>query len=137
LKAEELPYRNSTVRVDPESGKLIYKHEVSLETSFAVRKALHEFESLMTTENLGKVKFYNDVLDPSKNLTLRPNWHPMGTLRMGEPGDSVVDRDLKIHGEEDIYILSSAVFPTGSNQNPVFTTLALGTRLAEHLSKEP
>jgi choline dehydrogenase-like flavoprotein len=61
----------------------------------------------------------------------------MGTLRMGEPGDSVVDRDLKIHGEEDIYILSSAVFPTGSNQNPVFTTLALGTRLAEHLSKEP
>jgi hypothetical protein len=136
LKAEELPNRNSTVRVDPESGKLIYRHEVSLETSFEVRKALHEFESLLTRENLGKVKFYNDVLDPSKNLTLRPNWHPMGTLRMGEPGESVVDWDLKIHGEEDIYILSSAVFPTGSNQNPVFTTLALGTRLAEHLSKE-
>jgi choline dehydrogenase-like flavoprotein len=136
LKAEELPHRNSTICIDPESGKLIYKHEISPETSFAVRKALHKFETLMTTENLGKVKFYDDVLDSSKNLTLRPNWHPMGTLRMGEPGESVVDLNLKIHGEEDIYILSSAVFPTGSNQNPVFTTLALGTRLADHLSRK-
>jgi choline dehydrogenase-like flavoprotein len=135
LKAEELPYRNSTVGVDVETGKLIYNHQISHETSAAVRNTLNKFEDLVASENLGKVKFYEELLDPSKNLTLRPNWHPMGTLRMGKPGESVVDWNLKIHGEDNIYVLSSAVFPTGSNQNPVFTTLALGTRLAEHLSR--
>jgi choline dehydrogenase-like flavoprotein len=41
-----------------------------------------------------------------------------------------------LHGVEGVYVLSSAVFPTGSNQNPVFTTLALGSRLADHITRE-
>jgi choline dehydrogenase-like flavoprotein len=85
---------------------------------------------------LGAVKYYDDVINASKKLELRPNWHPMGTLRMGEPGKSVVDRNLMLHGVENVYVLSSAVFPTGSNQNPVFTTLALGSRLADHITKK-
>lgn len=136
LKSEELPYRESRVTSDPESKKLIYSHMISDETSTAVRAALVKFQSLAASENLGVVKYYDDVINDSKRLELRPNWHPMGTLRMGEPGKSVVDRNLKLHGVEDVYVLSSAVFPTGSNQNPVFTTLALGSRLADHITRE-
>lgn len=135
LKAEEIPFQESNVSVDGGSGVLNYSHKISLKTSEAVRQALENFELLIRTQNLGKVKFYDEVMDPSKTLELRPNWHPMGTLRMGGPGDSVVDENLQLHGVENIYFLSSAVFPTGSNQNPVFTTLALGTRLADHISK--
>lgn len=135
LKAEELPYFHSKVSLeDVDSNVLKYHHLVSLRTSEAVRDALKRFEELMNSHNLGTVKFYNHVMDPSRLLQLRPNWHPMGTLRIGRPGEGVVDTDLKIHGVPNSYVLSSAVFPTGSNQNPVFTTLALGTRLAEHLA---
>ena len=136
LKAEELPYRESRVISDTESKKLIYNHMVSDETSAAVRAALRKFQSLVASENLGVVKYYEDVINASKKFELRPNWHPMGTLRMGEPSKSVVDRNLMVHGVEGIYVLSSAVFPTGSNQNPVFTTLALGSRLADHITRK-
>lgn len=135
LKAEELPFIESFVDVDAQTCKVVYTHRVSLETSDAVRKVLAKFETMIETENLGKVRYYNHVMDASKTLLLRPNWHPMGTLRMGEPGNSVVDQNLTVHGEDNVFILSSAVFPTGSNQNPVFTTLALGTRLADYLSE--
>lgn len=136
LKAEELPSIDSFVGVDAQTGKVVYSHRVSSETSDAVRNVLARFATMIEVENLGKVRYYNHVMDASKTLSLRPNWHPMGSLRMGEPGSSVVDQNLKVHGEDNIFILSSAVFPTGSNQNPVFTTLALGTRLAEYLSED-
>jgi choline dehydrogenase-like flavoprotein len=135
LKAEELPYEKSSLSLDDATGNLNYSHQISVETSSAIRSVLRKFDSLISELNLGKVRYYSEVIDDSKILKLRPNWHPMGTLRMGKPGESVVDLNLKVHGEENIYILSSAVFPTGSNQNPVFTTLALGTRLADHLTK--
>ena len=61
-----------------------------------------------------------------------PNWHPMGTTRMGaDPRYSVVDPNLAIHGTPNCYVLSASVFPTGSNSNPTFTTLALASRLSE------
>lgn len=136
LKAEEIPFQESSVTIDRETGILNYSHKISSETSFAVRQALEKFEFILKSQNLGKVKYYDDVIDASKILRLRPNWHPMGTLRMGSPGNSVVDENLKLHGIENIYFLSSAVFPSGSNQNPVFTTLALGSRLADHISRD-
>ena len=136
LKSEELPYRDSRVISDTELKKLIYSHLISDETSAAVRAALIKFQSLAASENLGVVKYYDNVMNASKKLELRPNWHPMGTLRMGEPGKSVVDSNLMLHGIEGVYVLSSAVFPTGSNQNPVFTTLALGSRLADHITRK-
>lgn len=135
LKAEELPSIDSFVGIDAQTGKVVYSHRVSLETSDAVRNVLARFATMIETENLGKVRYYHHVMDVSKTLLLRPNWHPMGSLRMGEPGSSVVDQNLKVHGEDNIFILSSAVFPTGSNQNPVFTTLALGSRLVDYLSE--
>lgn len=135
LKAEEIPFRDSRVIVGSKENELIYNHEISAKTSAAVRRSLLRFREIVREQNLGEVDYYKEVLDPSKILTLRPNWHPMGTLRMGKPYQSVVDANLKIHGVDDVFVLSSAVFPTGSNQNPVFTTLALGTRLADHLTK--
>jgi choline dehydrogenase-like flavoprotein len=56
----------------------------------------------------------------------------MGTTRMGvDPKNSVVNEDLALHGVPNCYVLSASVFPTGSNSNPTFTTLALASRLSE------
>ena len=46
-----------------------------------------------------------------------------------------VDENLKVHGTNNMYIASSAVFPSPSHANPTFTIIALSIRLAELLKK--
>jgi hypothetical protein len=60
--------------------------------------------------------------------------HPMGGTRMGtSPEDSVVDRDLRVHGVDNLYVASCSVFPSGGSSNPTFTMMALACRLVEML----
>jgi choline dehydrogenase-like flavoprotein len=135
IKGEELPFFNSLLRVDTDdASKLVYEHLISEKTSLEIRRALREFKNVIENEGFGTVAYNRHVLDDSETIQLRPNWHPMGTLRMGEPLNGIVNHNLLIHGTSGVFVLSPAVFPTGSNQNPVFTTLALALRLAEHLS---
>lgn len=61
--------------------------------------------------------------------------HPMGTARMSDsPAEGVVDRNLCSHDVENLYVCSSAVFPTGGHANPTMTIVALAHRLAAHLA---
>ena len=58
----------------------------------------------------------------------------MGTCRMGEdPQSSVVDRDLKVHGIDNLYVAGSGVFPTFGAIGPTLTIAALALRLADHV----
>ena len=60
--------------------------------------------------------------------------HHIGTARMGDdPRTSVVDRNCRVHGIENLFISSAATFPTSSQANPTLTIVALALRLAEHL----
>jgi choline dehydrogenase-like flavoprotein len=60
--------------------------------------------------------------------------HHIGTARMGlDPKTSVVDADCRVHGVENLFIASSAVFPTSSQANPTLTIVAIALRLAAHL----
>jgi choline dehydrogenase-like flavoprotein len=60
--------------------------------------------------------------------------HLIGTTRMGEdPKTSVVDKNLKAHDLENLYICGNSVFPTCGAVNPTLTTQALSARLADHL----
>jgi choline dehydrogenase-like flavoprotein len=61
--------------------------------------------------------------------------HHMGTCRMGDdPHTSVVDRNLRVHGCDNLYVAGSAPFVTSSVSNPTLTIVALTLRLADHLS---
>jgi Choline dehydrogenase and related flavoproteins len=51
-----------------------------------------------------------------------------------EPATSVVDMNLRIHGLKNIYVVGSAVFPTGGAAQPTLTIAALAIRLTDHLS---
>lgn len=67
----------------------------------------------------------DDVVDAS---------HHMGTTRMAaDPSAGVVDRDCRVFGTDNLYIASSAVFPTAHAYSPTFTILALARRLTVHL----
>jgi choline dehydrogenase-like flavoprotein len=60
--------------------------------------------------------------------------HHIGTARMGtNPRDSVTGADCRVHGTDNLYIASAALFPTSSQANPTLTVVALALRLAQHL----
>lgn len=62
--------------------------------------------------------------------------HMIGTLRMGDDGEAVVDRDLRHRARENVYVAGSAVFPTASPANPTLTIAALADRLGQNLARE-
>jgi choline dehydrogenase-like flavoprotein len=60
--------------------------------------------------------------------------HHMGTARMAsDRSDGVVDCDTRVFGTANLYLASSAVFPTSGFSNPTLTIIALAIRLADHL----
>lgn len=61
--------------------------------------------------------------------------HQIGTARMAErPEDGVVDRDLRCFGIDNLFVASSATFPTSGLCNPTLSIAAFSARLAEHLA---
>jgi choline dehydrogenase-like flavoprotein len=62
--------------------------------------------------------------------------HQMGTHRMGaDPGTSVVDRDLRAHDVENLYLVGAGAFVTAGASPPTLTIAALGIRAAEHIAR--
>ena len=60
--------------------------------------------------------------------------HAAATFRMGDsPATSVVDKDLRVHGVDNLWVCSNAVFPSGAAVNPTLTLAALATRLSDEL----
>lgn len=65
-------------------------------------------------------------------------FHASGTCRMAAtPDQGVTDGDLRVHGMENLYVLSNAVFPSVGAVNPTLTLVALAFRLADHFDGGP
>ena len=63
--------------------------------------------------------------------------HHIGTARMATSvRHGVVDTNCAVFGAPNLYIASSAVFPTSSHANPTLTIVAMAVRLAEHLRRQ-
>ena len=74
--------------------------------------------------------------DDSKPLTFGGSGHIMGTTRMGDKADSVVDKDCRAHDHQNLFILGSSVFPTGSTANPTSTIAALALRAVDPIKAQ-
>ena len=62
--------------------------------------------------------------------------HIIGTTRMGEdPRQSVVDRNLRSHGNDNLFLVGAGVFPTASTANPTLTIAALALRAANEVTE--
>lgn len=61
-------------------------------------------------------------------------YHPVGTCRMGEDQEAVVDSHLQVWGTDNLWVVSTGVLPSAGTANPTFTLLCLAEQLARHLS---
>ena len=60
--------------------------------------------------------------------------HPCGTLRFGDDArKSVLDRDCRVHGIDNLIVADSSFMPTSNGCNPSLTIAANAYRVADRL----
>ena len=98
-----------------------------------VEKTLRLLGESLIESGKGRVRINNE------RLYRQPTGggHIMGTTRMGtSQSNSVVDRDCRVHGYDNLFVAGSSVFPTGGYANPTLTIVSLSLRLADTLMTE-
>lgn len=60
-------------------------------------------------------------------------YHPVGTCRIGNISDSVVDNNLKVWGTSNVWVVSTGVLPSAGTANPTLTLLCLANELIKNL----
>jgi len=79
-------------------------------------------------EALG-AKAVSGVIPPELGM----GYHPSGTTAMAKgPEEGVCDKDLKVFGLSNLYLVSNSVFPHMGPNPPTLTIAALALRLAGH-----
>ena len=72
-------------------------------------------------------------LTDDANVSWRAD-HAACTCRMSsDPSGGVVNKDLQVHGMDNVLVCSNAVFPNLGAVNPTLTLTALALRLADSL----
>ncbi|MGP1385608.1 MAG: GMC oxidoreductase [Thainema sp.] len=133
---EQVPQKRSRIKLGTERDVLGQR---KLEVDWCFTD--HDRQSMATTLELLTQRFeqvglgtfdFGDEPPSLENMTDAA--HQMGTTRMASrPEEGVVDTNCRVFGTENLYIASSAVFPTGPSYSPTFTILAIARRLGEHL----
>ena len=136
--AEQLPSPENRVRLSATEKdaygvpRLRVEHSVSAEDRANYHRSL-EIMAQGFAES-GWASYVPPSLEELLEAELVDGTHQMGLLRMGsDPAESVVDADLKVWGTQNLYVSSTAVFPSSSHAGPTMTAVALSIRLADHL----
>ena len=99
----------------------------------SIRHAHEVLTDVARKHRIGTIETVHDVLDADP-LPAKTSWHHMGTTRMhADPREGVVDADCRLHESDNLYVAGSSVFPTGGDDVPTLTIVALAIRLAEHI----
>jgi choline dehydrogenase-like flavoprotein len=134
--------RDNRVKLTPERDRFgLRTIELDWRLSETDRRTLKtaavEMGKRMAEQDVGRMKIVPWLLD-DEMPTLDQLWggnHHMGTTRMStDPKQGVVDRNLKVHSLDNLYIGGSSVFATAGHANPTYTIVQLAMRLGDHLT---
>lgn len=77
-----------------------------------------------------EVRSDKDLLDFSKD-TGQTSWHQVGTCRMGNSKNDVVDFNLKVHGIKNLRIIDSSIMPNMPTSNTNAPSIVIGEKGAD------
>ena len=141
MQLEENPTENNKIVLDKKKDKfgipmtkLFYKK--SKYTLKTAKLFMEEFGNLCRKNDLGRIAIKDSIYNLEEYEDLGGVYHHLGGTRMGiNKFDSVVNKDLKVHGINNLYVSGSSNFVTGGYTNPTFTIIQLAIRLAEEINK--
>jgi choline dehydrogenase-like flavoprotein len=95
----------------------------------------HEYlDEYLRELGLGHLEYIYEDSAAAVREQLFGGYHQAGTTRMSDsPEDGVVDRDLAVHGVDNLFVASGSTFVTSGQANSTFTIVAFAVRLADHL----
>jgi choline dehydrogenase-like flavoprotein len=125
---EDLPYKENRVVPDADSPggfRVEYEYKDELKSRNArMREKIKE--------RFGKYRVAF-LLERKNNLNFG---HPCGTCRFGEdPSLSVLDRNNKAHGIDNLYVVDGSFFPSSAGVNPSLTIAANSLRVANVIAE--
>ena len=114
--------------------KLFYKQNKS--TIRNAKILLEEFANFCRKTGSGRIAILDDIYELNRYESLGVNHHIGGT-RMGDnTKTSVVDRNLKLHNNTNLYVAGSSNFVSSGYANPTYTIVQMSLRLANEISKK-
>ena len=139
--AEQIPNERSRVYLSDKKDKFS-NPRLTIDLQFCEEDAVpilrsHELLSdWLERHDLGKIEYRQ-----SKSLAIETivdiathGTHQIGLARMGQTSQTaIVDPNLRTFDSPNLYVLSSAVFPSSGQCNPTLTIVAMGLRLTQHL----
>ncbi|HEU4458204.1 MAG TPA: GMC family oxidoreductase [Methylibium sp.] len=121
---EDLPYwHNRVLRDEAAPGGVRFEYRYSAELDRRARR----FRDLLSR----KLRTHHRL----RWLSFRHNLnfgHACGTCRFGDdPATSVLDRDNRAHGIDNLYVVDASFFPSSGGTNPSLTIAANALRVAQ------
>jgi choline dehydrogenase-like flavoprotein len=99
-----------------------------------VISAHRRLDTYLREHDLGYLEYLYKDSAAAIRSQLFGGYHQAGTTRMSAlPQDGVVNRDLAVHGFDDLYVASSSSFVTSGQANSTFMIVVFALRLADHL----
>ena len=93
-----------------------------------------ELGGVFLDNDIGRIALNDYLYGETGEYDVTTGNHQLGGTRMGySQSDSVVDKNLKVHDVENLYINGSSVFRTGGHNHPTYTIIKLSLRLGDHL----
>ncbi|MEO9894559.1 GMC family oxidoreductase [Aurantibacter sp.] len=139
IHSEQNPSTENSITLSNEKDSLgMPRIKLNWNISELTSNTIVEMAKLTASEieqsGIAKVELENWVLNHNTNNHewMTDSYHQAGGLRMSlDHKTGVVDSDCKVYGIDNLYVASSAVFPTSSFSNPTMTIIALAIRIAE------
>jgi len=87
-------------------------------------------------ENIGRISIDEHIFGYDTFIQTFTGTHQMGGTRIGENHkNSVVDKNLKVHFIENLFVTGSSVFTTSGHNHPTYTIILLSLKLGDHIKK--
>jgi choline dehydrogenase-like flavoprotein len=140
LDVEQRPSKTNSVRLTDERDRFgrpipIIRWEISESDRTSIQFLSERLLRRWPSDALGGIDLLPRIEKGRSALKPHDVYHPVGTCRMGLDDQATVDLDLRVRGTKNLFVLSTALFPSAGSANPTFSMLCLGDRLAAKLGE--
>jgi choline dehydrogenase-like flavoprotein len=144
MLTEQEPSRDSRVTLSTQTDELgVPRSRINWQLTDLTRRTILAYSKAVNVEferlGFGRIDLDPSFEDPEGNWRpfAQDHKHHVGTARMSHsPSTGVVDPRCRVHGIENLWVASGAVFPTSAHSNPTLTIIAVSMRVAETVAAE-